>query len=66
MSVLSFGVYVCPSVTTVNCGKTADLIELLFTMVGLRNHVLDRGPDLPGQGQTFFLGGGNGVVQCNV
>ena len=40
-------VSVCPLVTIVYCGRTAETMELPFGVVGglgPRNHVLDRGP----------------------
>jgi len=54
----SVGLSVCRSVTLVNPAKTAAPIELPFglrTWVGLRNHVLDGGPD-PLMGRGKFLG----------
>jgi len=40
--------------SAVSCVKTAELIEMpfgLWARMRLRNHVLDRGPDLRGKGQ---------------
>ena len=57
---------VCRSVTVVSPAKMAQPIEVLFSVedsVGLRNHVLDGGPDLPMEGQ--FLGRG-GTAHCKV
>jgi len=50
----SVGRFVHPLVMKVNSGKMVDLIEMLFEVVdhmGLRNHVLDRGPNPLEKGQ---------------
>jgi len=46
MSILSVGLSVLPLAINVNSGKTADLTEMPFEVVGLVcpwNHVLDKG-----------------------
>jgi len=54
-------VSVCELFTLTYCTKTADLIEMPFgwlIRVGPRNHVLDRGQDLPaGKGSFWRLSG---------
>ena len=50
---------VCVSVTLVYPAKTAEPIEMPFCMsarVGPSNHVLDWGPDLPGEGAILEVG----------
>ena len=56
---------VCQFVTVVSPVKTAELIEMpfrLWTLVGLRNHVLDRGPDHPVQSGNFREGHASRLV----
>ena len=55
---------ICPLVTTVNSGKTADSIQMSFGVVGRvspRNHVSFPGPHEKGQ-----ILGGKGAAQYNV
>ena len=62
----SVGLSVCRSVTLVNPAKTAAPIELPFglrTWVGLGNHVLDGGPDLPMVRGKFFGENGRPIVK---
>ena len=54
------------SVTIMSPAKTDELIEMpfgLWTRVGFRNHVLDRGPDPPWAGTILR---GKGVPHCKV